>query len=218
MSQQSYFQTMQGHPQASLPVPINTYLWTYMEKEMATPSSILAWKISWTEEPGGLQSMGLQRVRHDWAHLPLLLSRFSHVRLCVPPVPGILQARTLEWVAISFSNVWKWKVKVKSLSCVQLFETPWTAAYQAPPPMGFSRQEYWSGAPLPSPNTYYEHTNIRKQVSLAVNSGGPKGTLLLRTPLWGILSSLPPPHHSTEENWHIPNSWHKLMLHRCLLI
>ena len=70
------------------------------------------------------------------------------------PVPGILQARTLEWVAISFSNAWKWKVKVKSLSCVRLFATPWTAAYQAPPSMGFSRQEYWSGVPLPSPCTY----------------------------------------------------------------
>ena len=67
-------------------------------------------------------------------------------------VPGILQARTLEWVAISFSNAWKWKVKVKSLSHVQLLATPWTAAYQAPLPMGFSRQEYWSGLPLPSPN------------------------------------------------------------------
>ena len=58
------------------------------------------------------------------------------------PVPEILQARTLEWVAISFSNAWNWKVKVKSLSCVRLFVTPWTAAYQAPPSMGFSRQEY----------------------------------------------------------------------------
>ena len=67
------------------------------------------------------------------------------------PVPEILQARTLEWVAISFSNAWKWKVKVKSLSRVWLFDTPWTAAYQAPPSMGFSRQEYWSGLPLPSP-------------------------------------------------------------------
>ena len=63
-------------------------------------------------------------------------------------VPRILQARTLEWVAISFSNAWKWKVKVKSLSHVQLFVTPWTAAYQALPSMGFSRQEYWSGVPL----------------------------------------------------------------------
>ena len=67
------------------------------------------------------------------------------------PGPGILQARTLEWVAISLSNAWKWKVKVTSLSRVRLLATPWTAAYQAPPSMGFSRQEYWSGVPLPSP-------------------------------------------------------------------
>ena len=67
-------------------------------------------------------------------------------------IPGILQARTLEWVVISFSNAWKWKVKMKSLSRVRLFVTPWTAAYQAPLSMGFSRQEYWSGVPLPSPN------------------------------------------------------------------
>ena len=68
------------------------------------------------------------------------------------PVPGILQTRTLEWVAISLSSAWKWKVKVKSLSCVRLLATPWTAAYQAPPSVGFSRQEYWSGVPLPSPS------------------------------------------------------------------
>ena len=66
-------------------------------------------------------------------------------------VPGILQARTQEWVAISFSSAWKWKVKVKSLSHIRLFTTPWTAAHQAPPSMGFSRQEYWSGLPLPYP-------------------------------------------------------------------
>ena len=60
------------------------------------------------------------------------------------PVPGILQARTLEWVAISFSNAWNWKVKVKLLSRVRLFGTPWTAAFQAPLSMGFSRQEHWS--------------------------------------------------------------------------
>ena len=66
------------------------------------------------------------------------------------PVPGILQARTLEWVAISFSNVWKWKVKVKLLSRVRLLATPWTAAHQAPPSMESSRQEYWSGLQLPS--------------------------------------------------------------------
>ena len=67
------------------------------------------------------------------------------------PVPGILQARTLEWVAISFSNAWKWKVKVKSLSRVWLLATRWTVAHQAPPSMGFSRQEYWSGVPLDHP-------------------------------------------------------------------
>ena len=65
-------------------------------------------------------------------------------------VPGILQARTLEWVAISSSSAWKWKVKVKSLNRAWLLATPWTAAYQAPLSMGFSRQKYWSGLPLPS--------------------------------------------------------------------
>ena len=88
----------------------------------------------------------------------LLLSRFSRVRLCDPidgspsgsTVPGILQARTLEQVAISFSNAWKWKVKVKSLGRSRFLATPWTGAYQ-----GFSRQEYWSGLLLPSPKTLY---------------------------------------------------------------
>ena len=76
------------------------------------------------------------------------------------PVPGILQARTLEWIAISFSNAWKWKVKVKSLSRVGLLATSWTAAYQAPPSMGFSRQEYWSGVPLPSPKMFFGYLQI----------------------------------------------------------
>ena len=67
------------------------------------------------------------------------------------PVPGILQTRTLEWVAISFSNAWKWKVKGKSPSRVRLLATPWTAAHQAPSSVGFSGQEHWSGVPLPSP-------------------------------------------------------------------
>ena len=70
------------------------------------------------------------------------------------PIPGILQTTALEWVAISFSNAWKWKVKVKLLSRVWLLVIPWTAAYQAPPSTGFSRQEYWSGFPLPSPLTH----------------------------------------------------------------
>ena len=65
------------------------------------------------------------------------------------PIPGVLQARILDWVAISFSNAWKWKVKVKSLSCVRLLATWWTTAYQSPPSMEFSRHEYWSGVPFP---------------------------------------------------------------------
>ena len=88
--------------------------------------------------------------------LLLLLSLHSCLTLCSPiegsppgsPVPGIHQARTLEWIAISFPNGWKWKGKVKLLSCVRLLATPWTAAHQAPPSMGFSRQEYWSGAAI----------------------------------------------------------------------
>jgi len=85
-----------------------------------------------------------------------------------PAVPGILQVRTLEWVAISSSSAWKWKVKVKSLSHVRLLATPWTAAYQAPPSVGFSRQEYWSGVPLPSPGM--ENTVDNKMISLCGDS------------------------------------------------
>ena len=83
----------------------------------------------------------------DYAAAAAAKSLQSCLTLCNPidgsppgsPVPGILQARTLEWVAISFSNAWKWKVKVKSLSRVRLLVTLWTAAYQAPSSMGFSR-------------------------------------------------------------------------------
>ena len=80
------------------------------------------------------------------------------------PIPGILQARTLEWVATSFSNAWKWKVKLKLLSCVYLFVTPCTAAYQAPLSMRFSRQEYLSGLPLPSLVTGYNFSQISMDV------------------------------------------------------
>ena len=101
------------------------------------------------------------------------MSRQLCLTLCNPidvsptgsPVPGIFQARTLEWVAISFSNAWKWKVKVKWLSRVQLLSTPWTAAHQAPPSMGFSRQEYWSGVPLPSQFCYYRSTNKFNEIT-----------------------------------------------------
>ena len=131
-----------------------------------------------TVEPGMLWSMGWQRVRNDWATeqqqnpanwLNLFTEKYvakslqSCPTLCDPrdgsppgsPVPGILQARTLEWVAVSFSKAWKWKVKVKPFSRVWLLATPWTAAYQAPLSMGFSRQEYWSGVPLPSTTEKY---------------------------------------------------------------
>ena len=79
-------------------------------------------------------------------------------------VPGILQARTLEWVAISFSNAGKWKVKVKSLSPIQLLATPWTAAHQALLSTGFSRQEYWSGLPFPSPYQGLQSINFIKYI------------------------------------------------------
>ena len=83
------------------------------------------------------------------------------------PIPGILQTRTLEWVAISFSNAWKWKVKVKSFSRVRPSGTSWTAAHQAPPSMGFSRQEYWSGVPLPSPK--WHATSLQVMIQMYIS-------------------------------------------------
>ena len=108
------------------------------------------------------------------ALLLLLLSRFIRVRLCAPhsgqPArlrrPWDRQARTLEWVAISFSSAWKWKVKVNSLSHVWLLSTPWTAAYQAPPSMGVSRQEYWSGVPIEC----YKNSNMLVYIILSAFS------------------------------------------------
>ena len=94
------------------------------------------------------------------------------------PVLGILQARTLEWVAISFSNAWRWKVKVKSLSHVRLSATPCTAAHQAPPSMGLSRQEYWSGVPLPSPK---KNVSRHCQMSWGCGREGSKNCSWLRT-------------------------------------
>ena len=95
------------------------------------------------------------------------------------PVPGILQARTPKWVAISFSNAWKWRVKGKSLSRVWLLATPWTTAYQAPPSMGFSRQEYWSGVPLPSP----EQTSTQVQ-SCVIMTHRSQGNTFLHLPVY----------------------------------
>ena len=95
------------------------------------------------------------------------------------PVPGILQARTLEWVAISFSNAWKWKVKVKSLSSVWLLATPWTAAYQVPPSMGFSRQEYWSRVPLPSTGTDFTVCKLKELIpkTITISEGSCSGDM-----------------------------------------
>ena len=140
-------------------------------------------------------SMGFSRQEY-WSGVPLpsqmsaaaAKSLQSCPTLCDPidgsppgsPVPGILQARTLEWVAISFSNAWKWKVKVKSLSHVRLLATPRTAAYQAPPSMGFSRQEYWSGMPLPSPSQIVPKLltgTFYVQISILINS--PVGSFFL---------------------------------------
>ena len=100
------------------------------------------------------------------------------------PVPGILQARTLEWAAISFSNAWKWKVKVKSLSHVQLLATPWTTAYQAPPSMGFFRQEYWSGVPLPSPLIAQSCPTLCDPMDCSTASSSVHGILQARILVW----------------------------------
>ena len=124
------------------------------------------WSFSFSISPSN-EHPGLISFRMDWLDLLAVQGTIcifaeslqSCPTLCNPidgsprgsPIPGIPQARTLEWVAISFSNAWKWKVKVKSLSRVQLFATLWTAAHQASLSTGFSRQEYWSGVSLPSP-------------------------------------------------------------------
>ena len=115
------------------------------------------WNLAWLEEFWALLACAATAAK----------SLQSCPTLCDPrdgsppgsPVPGILQARTLEWVAISFSNAWQWKVKVKSLSRVRPLATSWTAAYQAPLSMGFSRQEYRSGVPLPSPTSMWDECN-----------------------------------------------------------
>ena len=138
--------------------------------QSADSSTNLFWKHAHrhTQKSGYYQLSGYFLTQSSW-HIKLTITQSIAVaaktlQLCLTlcdsldgsppgsPVPGILQARTLEWVAISFSNAWKWKVKVKSLNRVRPSATPWTAAHQASPFMGFSRQEYWSGVPLPSPS------------------------------------------------------------------
>ena len=142
----------------------------YVSEYVQALSCVWLFVTLWTVPHQAPLSMGLSQQEY-WSGLPFPSPMWVNAAaaaakllqscptLCDPidssppgsPVPGILQARTLEWVVISFSNAWKWKMKVKSFSRVRLFMTPWTAAYQAPLSMGFSRQEYWSGVPLPSP-------------------------------------------------------------------
>ena len=142
--------------------------------------SKLQWRIWWMTEFNRIfGDSTIQRVllllyywvqTHVWLAAAAAKSLQSYPTLYDPidgspqgsPVPGILQATTLEWVAISFFNAWKRKVKVKSLLRVRLFATPWTAAYQAPPSMGFSRQEYWSGMPSPSPSGWLNTLNLKQ--------------------------------------------------------
>ena len=140
-------------------------LWTLPQDKGSEYYSSIVWRcllkssLSCTPLWGGsIERIWVNKYQSTAAAPAAAKSLQSCLTLCNPidgsppgsPVPGTLQARTLEWVAISFSNALKWKVKVKSLSRVRLLATPWTAAYQAPPSMGFSRQEYWSGVPLPS--------------------------------------------------------------------
>ena len=152
------------------------------------------------------QSFPFHRIIPGWIHaFAAAKSLQSCLTLCNPiggsptgsSVPGILQVRTLEWVAIAFSNAWKWKVKVKSLSRVRPSATPWTAAFQAPLSMGFSRQEYWSGLPLPSPYMllflpyWNTHTLLSPYLPILL--------LYFKTNLWwarGVLYSAPS-HHIT---------------------
>ena len=111
--------------------------------------------IHWSKQPAiitALFSLILTPRRSTRVRAQFCPTFCEHMDCSPPgsPVHRISQARILEWTAISFSNVWKWKMKVKLLSCVWLLATPWTAAHQGPASMGFSRQVYWSGVPLPS--------------------------------------------------------------------
>ena len=153
-------------------VSLSVYGTEYLSMELPSQNS---YKEEKSKEWGCFDSVNINNIgenggcwawkretKNDYLAAAAAKSLQSCLTLCNPidssppgsPVPGILQARALEWVAISFSNAWKWKVKGKLLSRARLLVTPWTAAYQAPPSMGFSRQEYWSGVPLPSPWDY----------------------------------------------------------------
>ena len=141
------------------------------------------------------------------------MSNSVHPRDSSPPgspVPGILQARTLEWVAISFCNAWTWKVKVKSFSRACLLATPWTAAYQAPPSMRFSRQEYWSGLPLPSPICLCRARLFPKKANPA-----PQEENRFQPPAWLHPHASP---SSDAQNAHIPIYWMKEWISQSILL
>ena len=133
--------------------------WFFVRPRSSLSECLQNKTISWTKCKTKSKTRSKNTYIDTWTAAAAAKSLQSYPTLCDSidgsppgsPVPGILQARTLEWVAISFSNAWKWKVKGKSLSRVRLLVTPWTVAYQAPPSMGYSRQEYRSGVPLPSP-------------------------------------------------------------------
>ena len=146
-----------------------TFHFHALEQEMATHSSVLAWRIPGTEEPGGLPSMGLQRVGHDWSDLAAAaamtsVKSFNRVQLFATPWTVAYQAP----LSMGFSRQEHWSVlpcpspvytlmlrlmlMLSRFSRVRLFATPKTVAHQAPPSMGFSRQEHWSGLPFPSPS------------------------------------------------------------------
>ena len=143
-------------------------MWHHVWKQLTYRRHLSIWRISrqiWLSQKL-FQEMKKLVITNDNAAAAAAKSFQSCPTLCDPidgsppgsPIPGIFQARTLEWVVISFSNAWKWKVKVKSLSHVWILVTPWTAAHQAPLSMGFSRQECWSGVPLPSPTNDNGHS------------------------------------------------------------
>ena len=117
------------------------------EKAMAPHSRILAWRIPWTEQPGRLQSMGSQRIRHEWATNTSLSFHFHG--------SGTLLVELEKWIRKNSSSSWDvykllWSLCVLSrFNRVWLFATPWTVARQALQSMGFSRQEYWSELPSP---------------------------------------------------------------------
>ena len=150
------------NPCSSIFHHITPPLWFSAEVEITVISGRMEFTYAKAEGSGKNMDFGSEELHVD-AAAAAAKSFQSWPTLCDPikgnppgsAIPGIVQARTLEWVAISFSKEWKWKVKVKSLSCARLVATRWTAAHQAPPSMGSSRQEYWCGVPLPSGSSFH---------------------------------------------------------------